>query len=65
MNVAETIDAAQDAAGKTLNGAQTQSLINIIAQFQTGALTEGQAVNMVSVAIGVTKTEAAALIRGE
>lgn len=65
MNVSETIEAAEDATGKTLNGAQTQSLINIIAQYQAGTLTEGQAVNMVSVVIGVSKTEAAALIRGE
>ena len=64
-NTVDALDAAQDAVGKTLNGAQTQSLINIISQLQAGTLTEGQAVNMISVAIGVTKEEARAIIRGE
>ena len=59
-----TIDQAEEAAGKTLNGAQTQSLISIIAQYQTGTLTMGQAVNILSIAIGITKDEAKALVEG-
>lgn len=61
----DALDSAQDKTGKTLNGAQTSSLINIISQLQAGVLSEGQAVNMISVEIGVTKDEAKELIRGE
>lgn len=64
-STADTLDAAEDAAGKTLNGAQTQSLISIITQLQAGMLSEGQAVNMISTAIGISKEEARAIIRGE
>lgn len=61
----EVIDDAEDMAGKTLNGAQTQSLISIIAQYQSGALSIGQAVNIVSVSIGVSKDEAKKIIEGQ
>lgn len=60
----EVIESAEDAAGKTLNGAQTQSLISVIAQYQSGALGLGQAVNIISVAIGVSKDEAKKIIEG-
>ena len=60
----EVIKSAEDAAGKTLNGAQTQSLISVIAQYQSGALGLGQAVNIISVAIGVSKDEAKKIIEG-
>ena len=62
---AEAIDTAEEAVGKTLNGAQTQSLIAVMAQYSSGALSEGQAVAIISTAIGVTKEEARAIIRGE
>ncbi len=58
------IENAEDAAGKTLNGAQTQSLISIIAQYQSGSLNLGQAINIVSVSIGVSKDEAKRIIEG-
>jgi hypothetical protein len=48
-----------------LNGAQTQSLIAVMGQYSSGALTEGQAVAIISTAIGVTKEEALTIIRGE
>jgi len=51
--------------GKTLNGAQTQSLIAIMSQYSAGSLTEGQAVNLISTAIGISKAEARALLNGE
>lgn len=50
---------------KTLNGAQTQSLISVMGQLAAGALSEGQAIRLVSTAIGVSREEAAAIIRGE
>ena len=61
----EAIDTAEETVGKTLNGAQTQSLIAVMAQYSSGALSEGQAVAIISTAIGVTKEEARAIIRGE
>lgn len=60
----EVIESAEAAAGKTLNGAQTQSLISVIAQYQSGAISLGQAVNIISVAIGVSKDEAKKIIEG-
>ncbi|WP_207710519.1 hypothetical protein [Aminipila butyrica] len=49
---------------KSLNGAQTQSLIAIMAQFSSKAITEGQAVNLISTAIGISKEEAAKILQG-
>lgn len=49
---------------KTLNGAQTQSLLSVIAQYQAGQLSIGQAINVLSVAIGVDKEKARKIIEG-
>lgn len=51
--------------GKSLNGAQTQSLIAIMSQFTAGSLPEGQAVNLISTAIGIGKEEARAILNGD
>ena len=51
--------------GKSLNGAQTQSLIAIMSQFTAGELTEGQAVNLIATAIGISKDEARAILNGD
>lgn len=51
--------------GKSLNGAQTQSVIAIMSQFSAGTLSEGQAVNLISTAIGINKDEARAILDGE
>lgn len=51
--------------GKQLNGAQTQSLIAIMSQFTAGSFTEGQAVNLIATAIGVSKEEARQILNGE
>jgi len=58
----EVKEATEDVAGKTLNGAQTTSLINVIQQYQSGTLTHAQAVNIISVSIGITKEEARELM---
>lgn len=50
--------------GKSLNGAQTQSLIAIMSQFTAGSLTEGQAINLISTAIGISKNDAKSLLNG-
>lgn len=64
ISTAEVAKVAEDTVNKTLNGAQTQSLITIISQLQSGVLTIGQAINMVSIAIGITREEAEKLING-
>ena len=51
--------------GKVLNGAQTQSLLAIMSQFVGGFITEGQAVNLIKTAIGISKEEARAILKGE
>lgn len=51
--------------GKALNGAQTQSLISIMSQYSAGELTEGQAVNLISTAIGLSKSEARVILNGD
>ena len=61
----EAIEAAEEAAGKTLNGSQTSSLITVIKGLRTGDITEGQAVRILTTSIGVTREEASAIIRGE
>lgn len=63
--VEEAVEAAEESAGKTLNGAQTQSLIGVIGQLAAGTITEGQAANIISISIGITKDEAYKIIRGE
>lgn len=57
-------EVAQDVAGKALNGAQTQSLLAVMEQYTDGKLSIGQAVNIVSIAIGVSKKEAKEIIEG-
>jgi len=61
----DAIDVAEEAVGKALNGIQAQNLSSIIKGFTNGTLTEGQAVNLISTALGVTKDEAREIIRGE
>lgn len=51
--------------GKSLNGAQTQSLIAIMSQLSAGAITEGQAINLISTAIGISKEDARKIINGD
>ena len=51
--------------GKSLNGAQTQSLLAIMEQYSAGSLSEGQAINLIATAIGITKEEARAILNGD
>lgn len=60
----EAQQTAEQVASKTLNGAQTQSLLAVMAQYSAKTLTLGQAVNIVSVAIGISKEEAQKIIEG-
>lgn len=47
---------------KTLNGAQTQSLINIVMQYKSGVLSENQALQIISVSIGIPVDQARSLL---
>lgn len=58
-------DNAAEIQGKSLNGAQTQSLIAIMSQYTAGSLNEGQAVALISTAIGISKSEARAILNGD
>jgi HK97 family phage portal protein len=49
---------ASEIIGKGLNGAQTQSLITIIVQYQNKVLTESQAAQMMIVSLGITEEQA-------
>lgn len=60
----EVQQAAEEVANKSLNGAQTQSLLAVMAQYSAKSLTLGQAVNIVSVAVGISKEEAQKIIEG-
>lgn len=62
VTASDVKQAADEVTGKTLNGAQTQSLITVVQQYQAHALTLQQAVNIISVAIGISKDEAKELI---
>lgn len=60
----DVVNNAEDVVGKTLNGAQTQSLVAVVAQVQSGQLSVGQAVNIISISIGISKEEAQKIIEG-
>ena len=49
---------------RTLNGAQTQSLLSVIDQYKNGQLTLGQAVNIISLSCGISKEDAQSVIEG-
>lgn len=59
-NVKEDID---ETVSKSLNGAQTQSLINIITQFKNKTLTYNQALQIIKVSIGIKDEEAKELLK--
>lgn len=61
---AEVSQEAEQVTGKTLTGIQTTSLIGVIEKLKEGSLTIGQAINIVSISIGVTKEEAKRIIEG-
>lgn len=61
---ADIEDEAKKVSGKTLNGAQTQSLMSVMEQYSAGTLTIGQAINVISISIGVSKEEAKNILEG-
>jgi HK97 family phage portal protein len=57
-------DVAKDVSGKSLNSAQTQSLLSVMEQYTKKQLTMGQAINIISISIGISKKEAKDIIEG-
>lgn len=64
QNQNDIIEDAESKVNSTLNGAQTSSLIGVVAQFQNGTLSEGQAVNIIARSIGCSKEEAREILLG-
>ena len=60
----EVEEVAEEVASKTLNGAQTQSLLSVMEQYSSGSLNLQQAINVISIAIGISKDEARKIIEG-
>ena len=60
----EVQDVAEEVSGKQLNGAQTQSLLNVMARYATKDLTLGQAINIIAISIGVSRQQAKNIIEG-
>lgn len=65
MSDNEVVDMAEDIKGRSLNGIQTQSLIMIMDKYAAGGINENQAINMISIAIGISKDDARKIVRGE
>ena len=61
----DAIDKAEEAKGKSLNGAQTQSLIAVIDRYSKGSLSEAQAVNIMSASLAIDKDDARKILKGE
>ena len=58
----EVVKSAEEEVGKSLNGAQTQSLLSVIAQYKSGALTVDEAISIISISIGITEERARKLL---
>ena len=54
---------AEQATGKPLTVGQINSLIGIMGQVADGSLTENQAVNLVAIALGISKEQAREVIQ--
>lgn len=62
VDAAEVKEAAQQATGERLNGAQVKSLMEIIAQYSAQAISESAAVNLIISAFGMSEAEARKLL---
>jgi SPP1 family phage portal protein len=59
----EVVDKAEDELGHSLNGSQTQSLLNVIAQWKAGTLSEAQAISVISLAVGISREKAGEILK--
>lgn len=58
-------EGASDGGLKSLNEAQTQSLLSVIAQYAAGSLSEAQAISVISASIGVDHDKARSILLGD
>lgn len=57
---------AEESSGRSLNGAQTASLLTVLGAVSSGQMSESQGAKVLSVAIaGMTYDDALKVIRGE
>lgn len=56
---------AEQATGKSLTVGQINSLMGIMAQYKEGSLSQSQTVNLVAIALGITKEQAREIILGD
>ena len=61
-NEEDAEEVAEQATGKSLTVGQINALTGIIGQFKEGTLTENQAINLISIALGITKEQAREVI---
>ena len=59
----EIIEEAEEQKDTSLNGVQTQSLLLVITQYTAGSITENQAVNIISIVIGISKDKAREILQ--
>ena len=48
-----------------LNGAQIKSLIEIMEQYTNGLLSEGQAINLISIGVNIDRDRAEKILKGK
>lgn len=58
----KVIKDAEEEVGKSLNGAQTASLLSIIQQYKAGSLSPDEAVSIISISIGISEERARKLL---
>lgn len=59
------VEQAEELSGKSLNGIQTRSLMDVIREYKNGTLSLNQAAGIISRAIGISKQEAIELLKEE
>ena len=62
--IGEGAEPITTSGGRALSGAQTQSVITAITRYQDGEITIGQAMNILSLATGISREEARKIIEG-
>lgn len=55
-------EVAEQATGKSLTVGQINALTGLMQQYQSGAFSENQAINLISIALGITKEQAKEII---
>lgn len=56
---------SDEQADNRLNGAQIKSLIEIMEQHTNGLLSEGQAINLISIGVNIDRDRAEKILKGK